>query len=103
MVRSHFERGHVQSNSMSLAQEEYTMVNSRLWMAGVTFAAALLSGPGRTNAQDRTPSTKDDAVLSIDGVVREVFQSARKDRVDLIVQIEVKRSEAIRAPRTPLR
>ena len=35
----------------------------------------------------------------VDGVVREVFTSARRDRVDWIVQIEVKRSEAVRSPR----
>ena len=79
------------------------MVISRLWTAGLLAVTVLSSEPRRTTAQDRAASTKDDAVLTVDGVVREIFQSARQDRVDFVVQIEVKRSEAVRAPRTPLR
>ncbi len=79
------------------------MVTSRLWMTGVMVAAILSSEPCHAAAQDRAPSTRDDAVLRVDGVVREVFQSARRDRVDVIVQIEVKGSETIRTARTPLR
>ena len=79
------------------------MVISRLWTTGLLAVTVLSSEPRRTTAQDRAASTKDDAVLTVDGVVREIFQSARQDRVDFVVQIEVKRSEAVRAPRTPLR
>jgi S1-C subfamily serine protease len=35
--------------------------------------------------------------------VREVFQSARRDRTDFVVQIDVKRSEAVRPAQTPVR
>ena len=69
------------------------MMPSRLWVPGSIVLAVLVSEPARTRAQDRTPATRDEAVLSVDGVVREVFQSPRRDRVDYIVQIEVKRSE----------
>jgi S1-C subfamily serine protease len=55
------------------------------------------------SAQDRGVLTRDDAVLVVDGVVREVFQSARRDRTDFVVQIEVKRSEAVRSAQTPVR
>ena len=73
------------------------MVNSRLWVAGVIVAAVFVGEPDRTIAQDRAAATREDAVLAVDGVVREVFQSERQDRVDYIVQIEVKRSESLRA------
>ena len=53
--------------------------------------------------QDPGATTRDDAVLVADGVVREVFRSPRRDRVDYLVQIEVKRTQADRAPRTPPR
>ena len=79
------------------------MVLSRPCLAGIIVAAVLASEPDRTSAQDRTPATREDAVLSVDGIVREVFQSARQGRVDYLVQIEVKRSESLRAPRNPLR
>jgi serine protease Do len=55
------------------------------------------------SAQDPGAMTKDDAVLVVDGVVREVFQSARRDRTDFVVQIEVKRAEAVRSAQTPVR
>jgi serine protease Do len=55
------------------------------------------------SAQDPGAMTRDDAVLVVDGVVREVFQSARRDRTDFVVQIEVKRSEAVRSAQTPVR
>ena len=53
--------------------------------------------------QDPGATTRDDAVLVADGVVREVFRSPRRDRVDYLVQIEVRRTQADRAPRTPPR
>ena len=55
-------------------------------------------GPGSRNGQ-----TRDDAVLVVDGIVREVFRSPRQDRVDYLVEIEVKRTQADRVPRTPPR
>ncbi len=70
----------------------------------VVAAAALLGlagGPAR--AEQRGSLSKDDAVLVVDGVVREVFRSQRRDRVDYLVQIEVKRSEVGRTPREPVR
>jgi serine protease Do len=79
------------------------MVGSRLWIAGLIVAGVFVSEPDRARAQDRMPATRDDAVLSVDGIVREVFQSARQNRVDFVVQIEVKRSESLRAPRNPVR
>jgi serine protease Do len=80
------------------------MSTSRMRMAVLMAAAMLSSVPERSAlAQDRVPLTRDDAVLLVDGVVREVFQSRRQDRVDFLVQIEVKRSEAVRATSTPAR
>jgi serine protease Do len=78
------------------------MIHSRLLLA-VVLSVAGLSAPRECEAQDRANPTRDDAVLVVDGVVREVFSSARRDRVDLIVQIEVKRSEAVRSPRVASR
>jgi serine protease Do len=54
-------------------------------------------------AQNRASATRDDAVVVIDGIVREVFRSPRQDRVDYLVQIEVKRTQADRVPPTPPR
>ena len=53
--------------------------------------------------QDRENQTRDDAVLIVDGIVREVFRSPRQDRLDYLVEIEVKRTQADRVPRTPPR
>ncbi len=76
--------------------------NSR-W-AAVLFLAVLWNSWNRpASAQDRGPLTRNDAVLVVDGVVREVFQSVRRDRTDFVVQIEVKRSEAVRPAQGPVR
>jgi serine protease Do len=48
-------------------------------------------------------ATRNDAVLVADGTVREVFRSPRQDRVDYLVQIEVRRSLSERTPSAPLR
>jgi serine protease Do len=48
-------------------------------------------------------ATRDDAVMVVDGVIREVFRSQRQDRLDYLVQIEVKRTQADRTPKTPPR
>jgi serine protease Do len=74
------------------------MIHSRLLLA-VVVSIAGPSAPREREAQDRANPARDDAVLVVDGVVREVFSSARRDRVDSIIQIEVKRSEAVRSPR----
>src|SRR5690242_11664491 len=59
--------------------------------SAVLVVAVLCSDVSRlASAQDRAASTRDDAVLVVDGVVREVFQSARRDRTDFVVQIDVK-------------
>jgi serine protease Do len=79
------------------------MAALRLHAPVVMVAALILIEPVIGAAQDRANPTRDDAVLVVDGVVREVFQSPRRGRVDFIVQVEVKRSEAIRAPRTASR
>ena len=79
------------------------MALSRVWIKVLIIAAVLASESGHATAQNRAPATRDEAVLSVDGVVREIFQSVRQDRVDYIVQIEVKRSEALRAARTSVR
>src|SRR5271165_5825407 len=47
--------------------------------------------------------TRDDAVLIVDGVVREVFRSQRQGRVDFLVEIDVTRTRAERVPQTPPR
>jgi S1-C subfamily serine protease len=66
-------------------------------------AAVLSFGVGIAPAQDVAGATRDDAVLVVDGVVREVFRSSRQDRVDYVVQIEVQKTQADRVPRTPPR
>ena len=71
--------------------------------AAVSAAVVLSLWGGSALGQDRGGFTRDDAVLVVDGVVREVFRSSRQDRVDFLVQIEVKRTKADRAPRTPAR
>jgi serine protease Do len=70
-------------------------VAAALAVLGFSAAVALAQQAGGTS--------KNEAALVIDGVVREVFRSQRQDRVDYLVQIEVKRSEAGRTPREPVR
>jgi S1-C subfamily serine protease len=48
-------------------------------------------------------ASKAEAVLVVDGLVREIFTSRRQDRLDYLVLIEVKRSEAGRTPRERVR
>jgi S1-C subfamily serine protease len=74
------------------AKSVFVMAASLLGLAG---------GPARAEQRGAVP--KDEATLVVDGVVREVFRSPRRDRVDYLVQIEVKRSEAGRTPREPAR
>ncbi len=56
-----------------------------------------------THAQQRERVAKEDAILVVDGVVREVFRSPRQGRMDYLVQIEVQRADARRAPKTSVR
>ncbi len=88
---------------ISFALKEHTVAASKLHAAVVTFAAVVLGVRIAEARQVRANATRDDAVLVVDGVVREVFQSRRRDRVDVVVQVEVKRSEAVRSPRTAAR
>jgi S1-C subfamily serine protease len=69
----------------------------------VTAAVALCLSGQAARGQDRGTGVRDDAALVLDGTVRDVFRNARPDRPGFLVQIEVKRSEAIRTPRTPPR
>jgi serine protease Do len=71
--------------------------------AGITLAAVLGLGYAAAPGQERALANRDDAALVVDGVVREVFRSRRRDRVDYLVQIEVTRTLADRVPRTPPR
>jgi S1-C subfamily serine protease len=54
-------------------------------------------------AQERERVAKEDAVLVVDGVVRQVFRSPRQTRTDYLVLIEVQRADARRAPKTAAR
>jgi serine protease Do len=78
-------------------------MTSRLWMVAAIVAAALLSDASGVSAQDQRRATRDDAVLLVEGVVREVFQSSRQEMIDFIVQIDVNRSELVRKPQAALR
>ncbi len=59
---------------------------------------ALAFGIAAASGQERGQATRNDAVLVVDGVVREVFRSVRQDRVDYLVQLDVKRVQADRVP-----
>jgi serine protease Do len=75
-------------------------------MIGLTrkFACLLLMVAGLTglnttptNAQQRERLAKADAPVVADGIVQQVFRSARQGRTDYLIQITVKRSEAQKA------
>jgi serine protease Do len=71
-------------------------------VVGVVISALALCLPATVaRGQDRGAAVRDEAVLLIDGTVREIFRSARPDRPGFLVQIDVKRSEALRPSRTP--
>lgn len=53
---------------------------------------------GRAKGQE--PTAKADAVAVVEGVVREIFRSPRQGRIDVLVQVDVLRSEAGKPPRT---
>jgi serine protease Do len=69
----------------------------------VAVAAVIVFAHTGASAQTRSTSTRADAALVIDGIVREVFRSPRQDREDYLVQIEVSRAQADRVPRIPPR
>ena len=48
----------------------------------------------QSSAQQRERLAKADAPVAVDGVVQQVFRSARQGRTDYVIQINVKRSEA---------
>src|SRR5262245_38960048 len=54
-------------------------------------------------AQNVLPVSKDNAVLVVEGVVQEVFSSPRQTRTDYVVQIEVRRSDSLKASNTAAR
>src|SRR5262245_56331477 len=65
---------------------------------------ATLTGLSEGPAWAQRPlQTKEQAVLVVDGVVREVFRSTRRNQVDYVVQIDVQRAEAGRNPREAVR
>ena len=73
-------------------------------VGSVVLAAAVLGLTGAiAHGQDQGVLTRNDAVLVVDGTVREIFRSPRQNRVDYLVQIDVKRSLAERTPPTPAR
>jgi serine protease Do len=70
----------------------------------IVLAVAILGvGGAIAHGQEQGALTRNDAVLVVDGTVREIFRSPRRDRVDSLVQIEVKRSLAERVSPAPLR
>jgi serine protease Do len=73
-------------------------------VGSVVLAGAVLGLLGAmAHGQDQGVLTRNDAVLVVDGTVREIFRSPRQDRVDYLVQIEVRRSLAERTPPAPVR
>ena len=77
-------------------------VKRSLLAIGVTVGLAA-SFSGWSWAHERALQTKEGASIVVDGVVREVFRSPRQNQTDLVVQIEVARSEYGRAPADPRR
>ena len=75
--------------------------NPRAWAGVMTTALGLWGGVAAlpAQAQNRDRVAKEDAVLVVDGVVRQVFRSPRQGKTDYLVQIEVQRSEGLRAPK----
>ena len=68
-------------------------------LIGITVLGLNVIGSGMAaSAQQPVRTAPGDAPLVVDGVVRQVFRSARPGRTDFLVQIEVQRSEAKRLP-----
>jgi S1-C subfamily serine protease len=92
--------------SFSRTEEVKMKRNLRFSLLGMMTLAPGLCGaflPSPAHAQSPERVAKEDAVLVVDGVVRQVFRSPRQTRTDYLVQIEVQRSEARRAPKTTSR
>jgi serine protease Do len=81
------------------------MNTSKILVGGFIAAAVAVGSLWSVAAAAQVPenSTRHDAVVIIDGIVREVFQSPRQKRLDYLVEIEVKRIQADRVPRIPPR
>ena len=77
------------------------MSSVKMSVAGVGLLLAVAGSAAPAPAQQAT--TKQDAVLVVDGVVREVFRSARQGQVDYVVQLEVRKSELGPTPRERVR
>ncbi len=68
-------------------------------LIGITVLGLNVIGSGMAaSAQQPVRTAPGDAPLVVDGVVRQVFRSARPGRTDFLVEIEVQRSEAKRLP-----
>jgi S1-C subfamily serine protease len=65
-----------------------------------TAVAAALAAPGVARAQ-AAPGDRNQAAVVVDGVVREVFQSARQNQTDYLVQIEATGVNLGAGPRPP--
>ena len=77
-------------------------VKRSLLAIGVMIGLAA-SFSGWSWAHERAAQTKEGASIVVDGVVREIFRSPRQNQTDLVVQIEVARSEYGRTPTDPRR
>lgn len=73
------------------------------WTSLIAATVALTAFVPATQAQPRDRVAKEDAVLVVDGVVRQVYRSPRQAQTDYLVQIEVQRAEARKAPKTTAR
>jgi hypothetical protein len=75
------------------------MIDSKSNFAVLLLLAAGLTAltPTPSTAQQRDRLAKADAPVVADGIVQQVFRSARQGRTDYLVQISVKRSEAQKA------
>jgi S1-C subfamily serine protease len=67
------------------------------WTVALVGTGVLLAASSGMAMQNEGVA-RSDAALIVDGIVREVFRSAREGRVDYLVQIELTRAEIGRAP-----
>jgi S1-C subfamily serine protease len=81
---------------MMINQSDRGRVAGSLLLRALAAAMALV--PAAATAQQRGRQPKEGASVIVDGVVREVFRSARQTQTDYLVQVEVQRSEYGRSP-----